>query len=55
MLDPLTSIVIEEIIESPMNSGVPTLKKEQTLPAIKGFAPLIISLPGITEPSPGFV
>ncbi|KAL0004877.1 hypothetical protein SO802_012438 [Lithocarpus litseifolius] len=52
---PLTSVVIEEIIELPVDSGVPALKKEQTLPAIEGFAPLILSLLGIAEPSLGFV
>ena len=55
MPTPLTSIIIEEIIESPMDLGVPALKKEQTLSAIKGFAPLILSLLGITEPTPRFV
>jgi len=52
---PPTSIVIEEIIESPMDLGVPSLKKGQAIPAIKGFAPLILSLPRIAEPSPGFI
>ena len=50
-----TSVVIEEVIESPMDSRVLALEKEQTMLAIEGFAPLILSLLGITEPSPGFV
>ena len=52
---PPTSVIIEEIIESPVDSGVPSPKKEQTPSTIKGFAPLILSLIGIVKPSPGFV
>ena len=55
MLAPPTSVVNEEIIESPMDLGVPGLKKGQAIPAIEGFAPLILSLPGIAKPSPGFI
>ena len=55
MLAPLTSIVIEEIIKSPMDSKVPAPKKGQAIPAIKGFTPCISSLLGIVEPSLGFV
>ena len=47
MPDPLTLVVIKEIMESPMDSGVPVPKKGQVIPIIEGFAPLIISLPGI--------
>ena len=54
-LAPLTSVVIEEIIESPMDSRALAPKKEQTMPAIEGFSPLILSLLGITKPSLGFV
>ena len=54
-LVPLTSVVIEEIIEAPMVSRALAPKKEQTMPAIEGFSPLILSLLGITEPSLGFV
>ena len=53
-LAPPTSVVIEKIIESFVHLGVPALKKEQTMLAIEGFAPLILSLPGIAEPSPEF-
>ena len=52
---PLTSVVIEEIIEFPVDFGVPALKKEQTLPTIEGFAPLILSLLEIAKLAPGFV
>lgn len=55
MFAPSTLIVIKEIIESLVDSGVLTPKKEQIMPTIEGFAPLILSLPGIAEPSPGFV
>ena len=51
---PPTSVVIEDIIESPVDSGVPAPKKEQAMPAIKGFSHLILSLLGITESSPKF-
>ena len=50
-----TSVVIEEVIESPLDSIVLAPKKEQTMPAIEGFAPLILSLLGIAKPSPRFV
>ena len=52
---PPTSVVIEEIIELAMDSGVLAPKKEQTMPTIEGFSPLILSLHGITKTSPGFV
>ena len=55
MPTPPTLVVIEEIIESPVDLGVPALKKEQNLPTIEGFAPLILSLPRIINPSPGVV
>ena len=55
MPDPLTSIVIEEIMELAMDSGVLAPKKGQAIPIFEGFVPLIISLPGITEPSLEFV
>ena len=55
MLDPLSSVVIEEIMESLVDSGVPAPKKGQAIPIVEGFAPLIISLPRIVEPSPEFV
>ena len=45
MLASPTLVIIEEIIESPEVLGLPALKKGQTIPAIEGFAPLILSLP----------
>ena len=55
MPTPSTLVVIEEIIESLMDSGVPAPKKGQTMPTVEGFAPLILSLPRLSKPSPGFV
>ena len=52
---PPTSVIIKEIIELPVDLGLPAPKKEQTILAIEGFTPLILSLPGIVESSPGFV
>ena len=52
---PLISIIIDEITESSVHSRVLAPKKEQTMSAIEGFAPLILSLLGIAEPSPRFV
>ena len=51
----LTSIVIEEIIESPMDSRVPALKKGQAMLAVEGFTPLVLPVPVIAKPSPGFI
>ena len=45
---PLSSVFIEEIIESPADSGSSDLRKGQTLPAIKGFTPLVLTLPVVT-------
>ena len=55
MLASPTLVIIEEIIESPEVSGLLAPKKGQTIPAIEGFAPLILSLPGISKSSPRFV
>ncbi|KAL0015484.1 hypothetical protein SO802_002553 [Lithocarpus litseifolius] len=52
---PLTSIVIEEIIESPVDSGMLTPKKGQIIPTVQHFSHLILSLLGIIESSLGFV
>ena len=52
---PLTLVVIEEIIESPMDSGALASKKGKPMPAIKGFTPLVLALLAIAEPSPRFV
>lgn len=55
MLAPPTSVVTKEIIELLVDSRVPAPKKGQAILAIKDFAPLILSLTGIAEPSSGFV
>ena len=55
MPNPPTSVVIEEIIESFVDSGVSALKNGQAIPIVEGFSPLIITLLGITEPSLEFV
>ena len=52
---PLTLVVIKEIIESPVDSRVPTPKKGQTIPTIEGFTLLVLALPTVAEPSPGFI
>ncbi|KAL0001390.1 hypothetical protein SO802_015171 [Lithocarpus litseifolius] len=52
---PLTSVIIEEIIESLVDSGAPALKKGQAMPTIEGFTSLVLALPTIVEPSPGFI
>ena len=52
---PPTLVVIEEIVESPLDLKASAPKKEQVVSAIKGFAPLILSLPEITKLSLGFV
>ena len=49
VLAPPTSVVIEEIVESSLDSEVSTPKKEQTILDIKGFAPQILSSPKITK------
>ena len=52
---PPTLVVIEEIVNSSLDSEASAPKKEQAMSTIKGFAPLILSLPKITKLSPGFV
>ena len=54
-LAPLTLVVIEEIIESPMDSRAPALKKGQTILVIEGFTPLVLALPAVAKPSPRFI
>lgn len=48
------SVIIKEIIESPIDSEAAAIKKEQTMPAIKGFTPLVLALPTTVKPSLGF-
>ena len=52
---PLTLVIIEEIIESLMDSRAPTPKSGQAMPAIEGFTPLVLTLPAVAKPSPGFI
>ena len=50
-LVPPSSVVIEEIIESPTDSGSSNLGKGQAPPAIEGFTPLVLALPAVTWPT----
>ena len=50
-LTPPSSVVIEEIVESPMDSRSSDLEKRQTLPAIEGFTPLVSALPAVIRPA----
>ena len=52
---PPTSVIFEEIIDSFVDSRALASKKQQTMPTVKGFVPLILSLLGIVESSPGFI
>lgn len=52
---PSTSVIIEEIIESPMDSGALALKKGQATPAVESFPSLVLTLPTIAESSPASV
>ena len=45
---PSSSVVIEDIVESPVDSGSLDLGKGQTPPTIGGFAPLVLALPMVT-------
>ena len=47
----LTLVVIEEIIESLVDSGVPATNKGQAMLAIEGFTPLVLALPTVAKPS----
>ena len=52
---PSTLIIIEEIIELPVDSKAPAPKKGQAMPTVEGFTPLVLALPAVTEPSLGFI
>lgn len=52
---PSTSVIIEEIIESPMDSRALVLKKGQATPTIESFPSLVLTLPTIAESSPASV
>ena len=55
MLASPTSVIIKEIIESLVNLGAPATKKGQAILATEGSTPLILALPVVAEPSPGFI
>ena len=46
-----SSVVIEEIIESPTDLGSLDSGKGKILPAIEGFTPLLLALPTVTKPA----
>ena len=48
---PPTSVIIEEIIESTVDSGASAPKKGQAMSAIEGFPPLVLVLLAIIESS----
>ena len=50
-----TSVVIKEIIESPVDSRALAPKKGQAMPAIEGFTTLVLVLLAVIKPSPGFI
>ena len=50
-LVPLSSVVIEENIESPVDSGSSDLGKGQAPPAIEGFTSLVLALPAVVGPA----
>jgi len=50
-LAPSSSVVIEEILESPMDLGSSDSEKRQTPPTIKGFTPLVSALLTVTGPT----
>ena len=52
---PPTLVIIKEIIESPMDLGVPASKKGQILSTIEGFTSLVLTLTAIIESSLGFI
>ena len=54
-LAPPTLVIIEEIIEPPVDSEELASKKGQPMLAIEGFTPLVLALPTVVEPSLGFI
>ena len=51
ILAPSSSVVIKEIIETPMNLGSSNSGKEEVQSAIGGFVPLVLVLPTDTGPA----
>ena len=54
-LVPLSSVVIEENIESPVDLGSSDSGKGQALSAIEGFTPIVLVLLAITGPASSLV
>ena len=54
-LVPPSSVVIEEIIESLVDSGSSDSGKGQAPPAIEGFIPLVLALPIVAGPASSLV
>ena len=52
---PPSSVVIEEIIESPANLESPDSRKRQAPLAIEGFTPLVLALPVVVGPASSLV
>lgn len=52
---PPSSIVIEEIIESPADHRSSDSRKGQAPPAIEGFTPLVLAFPVVIEPASSLV
>ena len=48
---PSSSVVIEEIVESPADLGSSDLGKGQVSPTIEGFTPLVLALPIVAWPA----
>ena len=48
---PPSSVVIEEIVETPVSPRSSDLGKRQVPLAIKGFTPLILTLPAVARPA----
>ena len=48
---PPSLVVIEEIVETPTDSGSSDLGKGKVLPAIEGFTPLVLALPAVIGPA----
>ena len=50
-LAPSSSVIIEEIVETPVDPRSSDSGKRQVPPAIGGFAPLVLTLTAITRPT----
>ena len=52
---PPTSVIIEEITKSLVDSEALAPKKGQAMLAIEGFTPLVLAFLAVVESSPGFI